>query len=51
MTLTFIELEQFSAVRDEYFGDDEGYRQLQNYLLATPLAGEVIPGAGGVRKM
>lgn len=51
MTLTFLELEQFSAIRDDRFGDDEGYRQLQNYLLVTPLAGEVIPGAGGIRKM
>jgi hypothetical protein len=49
--LTFIETPRFQLLRDEYLGDDEGYRSLQNALLESPHRGDVIPGCGGLRKM
>ena len=30
---------------------EEGYRQLQNFLVINPLAGAVIPDSGGLRKI
>jgi len=48
--LQFVEAPAFSRHREEYL-DDEGFRQLQHALAANPDAGDLIPGAGGVRKM
>jgi hypothetical protein len=46
----FIEAAPFSRFRDDYL-DDEGFRELQQHLAANPEAGDLIPGAGGVRKL
>ena len=46
----FIELPAFARHRADYL-DDDGYRALQNSLLANPEAGDVINDAGGLRKM
>lgn len=40
----------FARVRSAYLDDDE-YVALQQYLLREPLAGPVVPGSGGVRKL
>ncbi|QGZ40352.1 hypothetical protein IP92_05106 [Pseudoduganella flava] len=50
MKATFIELPPFERVRDDYF-DDESFKDLQNELMKNPEAGDVIPGAGGLRKI
>ena len=46
----FIETRLFSRLVQEYLTDDE-YASLQRALVATPDAGSVIQGSGGVRKM
>ena len=46
----FVELPAFASHLADYL-DDEGYRALQNELLSNPEAGDVIKGAGGLRKM
>jgi len=46
----FVELPAFASHRADYL-DDEGYRALQNELMGNPEAGDVIKGAGGLRKM
>ena len=46
----FIEAPVFTQVLDGYLGDDD-YRALQMYLARKPEAGDVIPGAGGFRKL
>lgn len=51
MNLTFVEIRSFTAVVDEYFGSDEHYLRLQAALLKNPLAGPVIPGTSGLRKV
>ena len=48
--LTFVETKLFTRLVQEYLSDDE-YGALQQMLVATPEAGDVIPGAGGVRKV
>lgn len=48
--LQFVEAPAFSRYRDEYL-DDEGLRKLQLALAANPEEGDLIPGAGGVRKL
>ena len=40
----------FSRYRDDYL-DDEGFRKLQASLAANPEAGDIVPDAGGVRKL
>lgn len=47
---TFVELPAFERLRDSYLSDDE-FRGLQQALMAHPDAGNVIPGAGGLRKL
>lgn len=49
--LTFYELAAFMRDRDAYFGDDENFRDMQNALIAKPTLGDVIKGAGKLRKM
>lgn len=50
MNITFIELPAFSKYRSEYM-DDEALRRLQNIILRTPEAGDLIQGTGGLRKL
>jgi hypothetical protein len=50
MDALFIELPAFERLRASYL-DDEGYRALQLELMRNPLAGDVIEGTGGVRKL
>jgi hypothetical protein len=40
----------FSRYRDDYL-DDEGIRELQQSRIVNPEAGDLIPGAGGIRKL
>jgi hypothetical protein len=46
----FVEAPAFSRHREDYL-DDDGLRELQSALVANPEAGDLIPGAGGIRKM
>ena len=50
MKALFIELPPFERYRQDYLTDDE-YRNLQNFLLLTPKAGNLIAGTGGLRKL
>jgi len=50
MHALFVELPAFSRFRRDYL-DDEAFRRFQELLLADPLAGEVIQGTGGLRKI
>ena len=36
--------------QDEYLNDD-GFAELQGYLASNPEAGDLVPGAGGIRKV
>jgi hypothetical protein len=46
----FIEAPAFTKYREDYL-DDEGFRELQRGLARYPEAGDLIPGAGGIRKL
>src|SRR4030065_1849705 len=48
--MVFVELTPFIAFRTEQWSDED-LRSLQNFLLATPDAGDVIPGGSGLRKL
>lgn len=48
--MIFREFGTFTSRLGDYM-DDEEYRQLQNFLLVDPLAGDLVPGTGGVRKL
>lgn len=50
MKATFVELPPFQRVRANYL-DDTAYRALQDALMENPLAGDVIEGTGGLRKL
>jgi len=50
MQATFIELPPFQRLREEYF-DDQSFKDLQNEMMRDPVAGVVIQGAGGLRKI
>jgi hypothetical protein len=50
MKAILVELPAFAKYRPEYL-DDEGFRDLQNSLMANPEAGDVIEGTGGLRKI
>jgi len=50
MKALFVELPAFSRYRSDYL-DDDGFRALQNVLMAHPCAGDVIEGTGGLRKL
>lgn len=50
MYLTFVETKIFTALWHKRFDDDD-LRDLQNLLLATPRAGDPIPGCGIIRKL
>jgi len=46
----FVELPPFERYRQDYLGD-ESFRQLQQFMLSNPEAGDVIEGTGGLRKL
>ena len=46
----FVESTIFEKHRAEYLSDEE-FQKLQNELLENPLTGDVIKGAGGLRKI
>jgi hypothetical protein len=48
--LQFVEAPAFSKYREDYLNDD-GFRELQRSLAVDPEAGDLIPGAGGIRKL
>ncbi len=50
MKAVFVELPAFERYRAEYL-DNEAFAELQQALMKTPDVGEVIHGAGGLRKM
>lgn len=50
MEAVFVELPAFERHRARYL-DDEGFHRLQCELLRNPIAGEVIPHTGGLRKL
>ena len=47
---TFIESAVFERLCAPYLDDDE-YAELQQFMMETPAAGQVVPGSGGVRKL
>lgn len=48
--LQFVEAPAFSRYREDYL-DDEAFRELQRALANNPENGDLIPGAGGIRKL
>lgn len=48
--ISFVETKLFTRLVQEYLSDDE-YSRLQEALAASPEAGSIIPGSGGVRKI
>jgi hypothetical protein len=47
---TFIETRLFTRLADELL-DDDGLAALQQYLIESPEAGDIVAGSGGVRKV
>lgn len=50
MKAVFVELPAFERNREDYL-NDEGFSQLQNALMTNPVAGDVVEGTGGIRKL
>ncbi len=48
--LTFIETKLFTRLVGQYLSDED-YAALQQWLMDSPTAGDVIRGSGGVRKV
>lgn len=48
--MVFIETAIFTKYLQDYLEDDE-YRELQNFLIEQPNAGDLIQGTGGLRKL
>ncbi len=48
--MVFIESGNFTESISDYLSD-EGYREFQLSLILNPVAGRVIPGCGGLRKI
>jgi hypothetical protein len=46
----FVEAPAFARFRDDYL-DDDRFAELQRYLASNPEAGDIVPGAGGIRKL
>ena len=51
MVFEFVETHFFAAKRDQFFANDDEYRQFQSALLDNPRKGAVIRNAGGIRKV
>lgn len=49
-TFRFVEAPAFSRYREDYL-DDEAFAELQRNIATNPEAGDLVPGAGGIRKM
>src|SRR5262249_18587584 len=50
MKAVFVELPAFERHRSDYL-DDDAFVRLQRLLMLNPVAGEVVPGTGGLRKL
>lgn len=50
MNMIFVEAKPFTRRRPDYLTEDE-FRELQNYLLETPAAGDLVKDTGGIRKI
>jgi mRNA-degrading endonuclease RelE of RelBE toxin-antitoxin system len=50
MKAVFVEMPAFARFRSDYL-DDDGYRGLQDAMMTSPEAGNVIEGTGGLRKL
>ncbi len=48
--MVFVELTPFIAFREEHWSDED-LRKLQNFLVVSPNAGDVVPGGSGLRKL
>ena len=48
--MVFVELTPFVGFRDEYWADED-LRALQNFLMLSPNAGDLIRGGSGSRKV
>ena len=46
----FVEAPAFARFRDDYL-DDDGFAELQSHLESNPEAGDMVTGAGGIRKL
>jgi hypothetical protein len=46
----FVEAPAFARFREDYL-DDDGFSELRRYLATNPEAGDIMPGAGGIRKL
>ena len=51
MRLTLIQLSPFAAKWSKLGLTDDDLRSLEGLLIANPLAGAIIPGTGGLRKI
>jgi hypothetical protein len=49
-TFQFVEAPAFSRYREDYL-DDEAFAELQRSIATNPEAGDLVSGAGGIRKM
>lgn len=47
---TFVETRLFSKLVSEYL-EPGAYSEVQEHLIANPLAGDLVRGSGGVRKL
>ena len=50
MKAIFVELPAFELHREDYL-DDDRFRLLQDALMGNPVAGDLIEGTGGLRKL
>lgn len=46
----FVEAPAFTRFRENYLDDDD-YAELQQYMAKNPEAGDIMPGAGGIRRL
>lgn len=49
-TMVFVETTLFTSLISKHLNDDE-YRELQQFLMSHPDAGNIIRGSGGIRKL
>ena len=48
--LQFVEAPAFTRFREHYL-DDQAFAELQHSLVRNPEEGDLVPGAGGIRKL